>query len=157
MMLSLKPECKIISIDCDSIMFTLPEDLACPLQISDACGDFKNEIDGEVLNYFSLGPKNYIIIYKKNDSCFTIRKISGLALPQSSEINENLYESFLNDYIQNIFKSKTVRQTKRPLNLLNLTITSETSTFTLSNIVSARRVVNKSHQELITVPYGFKK
>ena len=156
LILALKSECKIISIDCDSIMFTLPAHLPCPLQISDACGDFKNEIDAEIVNYFSLGPKNYVMICKSNDSWFTVRKISGLALPHHCEINPQLYETFLDNYVKNIFNSKTVSQKKRSINLLNLTITSESSTFTLSNIVSVRRIVDKSHKELKTVPYGFK-
>ena len=156
LILALKSECKIISIDCDSIMFTLPAHLPCPLQISDACGDFKNEIDAEIVNYFSLGPKNYVMICKSNDSWFTVRKISGLALPHHCEINPQLYETFLDNYVKNIFNSKTVSQKKRSINLLNLTINSESSTFTLSNIVSVRRIVDKSHKELKTVPYGFK-
>ena len=150
------PNCKIISIDCDSIMFTLPSHVACPLPVSDACGDFKNEAEGEVFNYFSFGPKNYILVSQKNGATHSIRKISGLAQPASSEINPELYETFLDNYVKDIFCSKTIPQTKQSLNLLNLTITSEESKFTLSNIVSARRVVNKIHNELITFPYGYK-
>ena len=52
--------------------------------------------------------------------------------------------------------SKTIPQKKQSINLLNLTITSEESKFTLSNIVSARRFVDKEHNELITFPYGYK-
>lgn len=36
-----------------------------PIEISHAMGDFKHEIVGEILNYYSLGTKSYCITYKE--------------------------------------------------------------------------------------------
>lgn len=157
MLLARNPDCKLISVDCDSIMFTLPTQSTPNLRLSDAVGDFKNEINGDVLNYFSLGPKNYSLVYESNGTTQSIRKISGLSLSQETDINAEMYESFLDSYAQNIFKSKTVLTSRRKADFTNLSLTTEQSKYTLTNVVAARRHVDKSSPELITLPYGFKK
>jgi hypothetical protein len=156
MLLANNPNCKLVSVDCDSIMFTLPSESPSQLPLSDAAGDFKNEINGEVLNYFSLGPKNYSIVYEANGSTHSIRKISGLSLSQETEINAETYERFLDSYAQNIFKSKTVLQSKKKADFASFSLTCEKSKYTLTNVVSARRRVDKSSPELLTLPFGFK-
>ena len=70
----------IYQIDCDSIIFSLPKNTNIPLQISDAVGDFKFEIKGTILNYYSLGPKNYTLTFKNNDKVETISRVCGLSL-----------------------------------------------------------------------------
>jgi hypothetical protein len=157
MFLSENPDCKLISVDCDSIMFTMKLGSTCNLPLTHAVGDFKSEIEGEVLNYFSLGPKNYSLVYQnENGSMQSIRKISGLSLSQESEINAETYENFLDSYAKNVFKSKTVTQLKRKANFADFSLTSEESKYTLTYIVSARRIVDKQSAELMTFPYGFK-
>ena len=107
---------KLISVDCDSIMFALPNSIPCPLIISNAVGDFKNEINGNVLSFFSFGPKNYVLTYENNGNVNVIRKISGLSLAHCSDLNAELYELFLNNYAKNLFLLNLLLRKNQRLN-----------------------------------------
>ena len=150
------PESKIILVDCDSLMFTLPEVSPCPFVISDAVGDFKNEIDGNILSFFSLGPKNYLVTYEKDSVIQVTRKLSGLSLSHSANIDPELYENFLNDYAKNIFASKPLIQSKKKLDFAQMSVTINNCSYLLTNNVSKKRNVDKFSSELETYPYGFK-
>ena len=149
------PKSKIIAVDCDSIMFTLPNTMQCPLPISNAVGDFKNEICGNVLSFFSFGPKNYVITYQYDDIIHVIRKISGLCLAQTSDLNSELYERFLDDYARDVFSSKTFSQKKSKIDFSDLSVKVNNYSFSLTNNVSKKRIVDKASLELNTYPYGF--
>ena len=151
------PQSKIILVDCDSLMFTLPQLTLSPFIISDAVGDFKNETDGNILSFFSLGSKNYIVTYQnQNNEIQVTRKISGLCLSHPTDIEPELYENFLHDYAKNIFASKPLTQLKKKLDFAKMSVTIENCSYLVSNNVSKKRYVNKSSSELQTYPYGFK-
>ena len=149
------PNSKIIAVDCDSLMFTLPNTLQCPLPVSSAVGDFKNEISGDVLSFFSFGPKNYVLTYKCSEDVHVIRKISGLSLAQTSDLNSSLYEQFLDNYAKNLFCSKSFSQKKSKIDFSDLSIKVNNYSFSLTNNVSKKRIVDKESFELNTYPYGF--
>ena len=138
-------------------MFTLPQLTLSPFIISDAVGDFKNETDGNILSFFSLGPKNYIVTYEnQNNEIQVTRKISGLCLSHPTDIEPELYENFLHDYAKNIFASKSLTQLKKKLDFAKMSVTIQNCSYLVSNNVSKKRYVNKSSSELQTYPYGFK-
>ena len=150
------PQSKIILVDCDSLMFTLPETTVPPFMVSDAVGDFKNETDGKILSFFSLGPKNYLITSEKDNEIQVKRKLSGLCLSHAADIDAELYENFLNDYAKNIFASKRLTQAKKKLDFAQMSVTINNCSYLLTNNVSKKRNVNKFSPELLTYPYGFK-
>ena len=150
------PQSKIILVDCDSLMFTLPETTVPPFMVSDAVGDFKNETDGKILSFFSLGPKNYLITSEKDNEIQVKRKLSGLCLSHAADIDAELYENFLNDYAKNIFASKRLTQAKKKLDFAQRSVTINNCSYLLTNNVSKKRNVNKFSPELLTYPYGFK-
>ena len=149
------PNSKIIAVDCDSLMFTLPNSTQCPLTLSNAVGDFKNEINGNVLSFFSFGPKNYVLTYEINGKLNVIRKISGLSLAHCSDLNSKLYEEFLNNYSRNLFSSKSFNQKKTKIDFSQLSLQVNNYSFSLTNNVSKKRIVDKASFELKTYPYGF--
>ena len=150
------PESKIILVDCDSLMFTLPPTIGFPFMISDAVGDFKNETDGNILSFFSLGPKNYLVTYEKDNQIQVKRKLSGLCLSHGADIDADLYEKFLDDYAKNIFASKNLTQAKKKIDFAQMSVTIHNCSYLLTNNVSKKRHVNKFSPELSTYPYGFK-
>ena len=109
------PDCKIISVDCDSLMFVLPNNVPCPFQVTAAVGDFKHEVEGQILSFFSLGPKNYILTFEKDNQINVIRKISGLSLSHASDVDPQMYENFLDNYANDIFSVKNLTQKKKKL------------------------------------------
>ena len=138
-------------------MFTLPQLTLSPFIISDAVGDFKNETDGNILSFFSLGSKNYIVTYQnQNNEIQVTRQISGLCLSHPTDIEPELYENFLHDYAKNIFASKPLTQLKKKLDFAKMSVTIKNCSYLVSNNVSKKRYVNKSSSELQTYPYGFK-
>ena len=149
------PNSKIIAVDCDSLMFTLPISTECPLVISSAVGDFKNEINGNVLTFFSFGPKNYVITHESGEDVNVIRKISGLSLAQTSELSSDLYEQFLDNYAKSLFSSKCFTQRKSKIDFSQLSVKVDNYSFSLTNNVSKKRLVDKESFELNTYPHGF--
>ena len=148
---------KIFQVDCDSIIFSMPTNSDCPLPISHAVGDFKNEIDGTILNYFSLGPKNYIISYKTNENKIKfLNRISGLSL-SSSLICPELYETFLAKLRYDIDAVLIVPNRKRKFDLRNLDVCMVNQNYSLSNKIKLRRLLNKNSDNFSTSPYGFQK
>jgi hypothetical protein len=138
-------------VDCDSVIFSLPKSQKLPVVISDALGDFKNEIFGEILSFYSLGPKNYTIIYKaENETKKLLTKIKGLSLRNiafQNEINEDIYRSFVES---NKIESTSVLQIRKTKSR----IAPKFQNFTFSNHLTPKRLLlNK--QLYITYPYGF--
>ena len=125
-------------------MFTLPNSTQCPLTLSNAVGDFKNEINGNVLSFFSFGPKNYVLTYEINGKLNVIRKISGLSLAHCSDLNSKLYEEFLNNYSRNLFSSKSFNQKKTKIDFSQLSLQVNNYSFSLTNNVSKKRIVDKA-------------
>ena len=149
------PDCQIMAVDCDSLMFTLPNNIPCPFPVTAAIGDFKHEVEGQILNFFSLGPKNYMLTFEQDNVIHVVRKISGLSLSHPSDIEPQMYETFLDNYAKNIFSSKTLTQTKKKINFSDLSVSINNSSFMLSNNVSTKRIVMKNTAELQTLPYGY--
>ena len=149
------PDCKIISVDCDSLMFVLPNNVPCPFQVTAAVGDFKHEVEGQILSFFSLGPKNYILTFEKDNQINVIRKISGLSLSHASDVDPQMYENFLDNYANDIFSVKNLTQKKKKINFADLSVSINNYSFLLSNNVSTKRIVMKNMADLKTLPYGY--
>jgi hypothetical protein len=61
---------KIFQVECHSIIFSFPSTTCLPVNVSESLGDFKFEIEGEILCYYSFGPKNYAITFKDQHKKF---------------------------------------------------------------------------------------
>jgi len=159
MKLSLNDQIKIFQVDCDSLIFSCPNNEPFPLVISPALGDFKFEIPGKILNYFSLGAKNYTLTYLTKDNHLkTIHKISGLKL--SSEQNKELLNSdFYNNLLQNLqrnfYTHTSIENKKTKLDLKTLTFQDFTQSFTISNKIKLQRNLVFENDSFKTYPFGF--
>jgi hypothetical protein len=102
--------CNIFLTDTDSLLFSYPSNSPCPLKESHCIGEFKDEYKhSEITNFYSLGPKNYVLTIKCKNKIETITKIRGLCLTSftnKSLLNEDLFEFFIDEY-KNKFKYKT--------------------------------------------------
>lgn len=147
---------RLFQVDCDSLIFSVSKNVNVPLQLSHAIGDFKNEVDGEILDFYSLGNKNYIICFKNNTNgkIETINKVSGLSL-NSKELTPELYRTFLEKLQNDIFLALKVPNRKRKLNWNQLKSVKILQSFTLSNNLKLRRHLLKHSEHLQTVPFGY--
>lgn len=159
MILSKIANLTILKVDCDSLIFACESSLQIPLQISACIGDFKHEINGEIVSYYALGPKQYCITFKVGNKVYSMSKISGVCL--TSEINsdcfnEKTFEHFLNQYLNDSFISKKAKQKKHLLKCNDLSIITRKNYFTLTNMLSNRRIIDTTSECLLTTPYGFR-
>lgn len=145
----------IYQVECDSIIFSLPNNVQMPIPISNCLGEFKQEIEGEILSYHSFGPKNYSITYKEqNNAIKTITKISGLSLKNAlfkNELSENLFIEFLNNF--ETLQNKCLSQVRTKRKKFEITSTLEQCTY--SNNLTKKRYVKKTDNHLIMYPFGY--
>jgi hypothetical protein len=149
----------LYQVECDSIIFSLPLNVQIPINISDALGHFKHVLDGEILSFYSFGPKNYSITYQKpfaNPESYT--RISGISL-NNVMFNNELNDKLFNEYLTNLsFLQKTsIAQVRTKLKKKTNEIVTLLEKTTYSNQLTNRRILKrkKLNPELIMYPYGF--
>jgi hypothetical protein len=148
----------LYQVECDSIIFSLPVDTEIPVKISPSLGCFKHEINGEILSFYSFGPKNYSLTYRNHADAQikTLTRISGLSLKNSlfqNELSEKLFDDFLKN--SDVVQKKTLTQLRTKKKKMK--IETVLDQFTYSNNLTKRRYLDKDLQELVLFPYGFKK
>jgi hypothetical protein len=155
----LKIGATLYQTDTDSICFTLPNDQSIPLLISHSLGHFKKEVDGNIVSFYSLGSKNYVIVYEKDNVYKSITKSKGFSLVSDlnqTKLNENLYLHYIDQFSKHISEKKEVNQLRykrRKLDHFQIEPNLEPLTFT--NDVSKRRFVCTNTKHFVTLPYGF--
>ncbi len=127
-----------------------------PVDISESLGDFKFEVEGEILSYYSFGPKNYAISYKDySNKIKTITKISGLSLKNAAFENEiplKLFDEFLKNF--ETLQTKCIPQL-RTKKKKKFEINSVIEQCTYSNKLTKKRFLKKEGDNLILYPFGF--
>ncbi len=136
----------------------MPEALQIPLMTSEAVGHFKLEIEGDIESFYSLGPKNYSLTFKKNNHFETISKVCGLSINNSLQkdlLNDKLFDFYLSQFLNDKQEKIFVTQQRTKGNFKKLKISSQIENIIFSNNLSCRRFVSKT-LNYATYPYGFK-
>ena len=133
----------------------------CPLELGETFGKFKNELgDVNILNFFSLGPKNYSISFEKDGKIETISKVRGLSLSSVTNqtlLNEKLFQSFIDQYFKGKKINCKVPQYRLKGDFQNIKVLSNIKLMRFTNDISSRRVLKKnSDNPYLTYPYGYK-
>ena len=154
------PDSTIYQVECDSLYFSLPSEVICPVPLSHAVGDFKIEHSNNILSFYSFGPKHYNICYiNSKNEIENICKFSGLSL--KNNVNQNLltektFEMFLDAFVSETEKSFVLYQAVNSANIKHLTVTEKQQKFTVRNKISKRRIVHLNNiSRLITFPHGY--
>jgi hypothetical protein len=126
-----------------------------PSKYSPCLGDFKFEIDGEILSYYSFGPKNYAITFKdQQNQIKTLTKISGLSLKNVAFENElpvSLFEEFLQNF--ETLQTKCIPQLRTKKKKFEINSIIEQCTY--SNKITQKRFLRKEENNLVLYPFGF--
>jgi len=153
------PKCKIYQIECDSLFFSLPADVECPLRVSPILGDFKHVYDSEIISFYSIGQKQYCLnLYKEDSKVESVFKVSGLSLGNQYNqalLSEDTFEEFLDKYCTGENISKQFRNKKFKSDFYNLKVISFQQKYTLTNRLSHSRFVNSFDERFSTYPFGF--
>ena len=94
----------------------------------------------------------------ESDVIQNVCKFSGLSLKNELNqtiINQNTFENFLNDFIQQKHQRQELHQNIIKANFKTLTVSSQSQKFTAQNKVSKRRFVKCDDPNLTTFPFGF--
>ena len=149
---------KLFHVNCDSLMFSMPVSHTIPFEISHAVGDFKFEIEDEILSYYSLGNKCYSINTKGPFQIKTISKICGISVNgQSNEtlINNEIFNLYIERFLYQETKSIKIPQKRFKRNFEKKNISQKLANITLSNQISVRRFVNVDDPHYKTFPFGY--
>jgi hypothetical protein len=159
----------ILAIDTDSLLFALPKQESLEslnFEITDSFGHFKHVLGekSEITDFFSLGPRNYSVVYNQTNTDGTIEtkhvvKVKGLSLSSAncnSFVNPQTYVNMLshafNDEIVNIYipQMRTkIAPTKDCVEIL--------TEFNFTNELHVKRYIHTqfSLEHYVTFPYGY--
>lgn len=152
---------QLMYTDTDCLIFSLKKWLKNPLPISNCFGDFKFEIEEkfEIQSYYSLGPKNFSILYKDNkDNLHTLVKLRGITLSNainSDTINAYVYDNFLESILRNKKIKISIPQVRKKRSKRSRINNFKFTKAFFSNSISAKRVINKNCPNFSSYPYGF--
>ena len=153
--------CHIYYTDTDSYLMSMKKCQSLPLSIGYAYGEFKYEIDDEIVTFYSLGPKNYCIVTRdKNGHIQQTVKARGFYLKNawsSHEVNDQTFKDHLKKYLLDETSSKVIvpqfhirceKKTKK--------IFSELSMKVFANDTYNKRVSFKgARANSFTLPFGY--
>jgi hypothetical protein len=149
---------EIYQIDCDSIIFTLPKSSAVLLPISDCVGHFKNEIQGRIVSYYSLGPKNYSISFCNQQNQYeTLSKVRGLSLNNSLSkdiLNDETFKYYVDQFVKGKKENIKIKQQRNRGNFKKMKINSTIENVTFRNDLFDRRILKTNTLNYATYPYG---
>jgi len=156
------PGVTIYSTDTDSIFYSIPRHVPDPLIYSDAIGDFKSLVPkhSEVIAYYSLGCRNYSILYQDESGILkSTIKCKGLSL-NSTHLTDSLsvetYDEFLKANFNQEMKSLTLAQIRQKTKKPSFIPETNLQTFEFRNDLFIKRYVKKESGSYQTFPYGYK-
>jgi hypothetical protein len=157
----------ILSIDTDAILYALPTTQQNHFLFDETFGSFKHVLGetSEITNFYSLGPRNYSIVYKEcqpNGSVETkhIVKVKGLSLKSkncanflSPDIYCSMIDKRMNQEVQNIY----IPQMRKKITASSKDCVEILTEFNFTNELHVKRYVNENFvsQNYLTFPYGF--
>lgn len=158
MTLSQIPGCTIFHVNCDSLYFSLPLTSKCPFVVNHSVGNFKHIYKGEILSYFSFGPRQYCVAHKDLKGLVIDTHISGLSLKNSilSSSFDAVFANFLQKYEKKITETLIFYPNKKKVNLGSFQVKTYSQKFTLKNNLSKRRYVLLETYNLQTHPFGLR-
>jgi len=153
------PNCTIYHVNCDSVFFSLPSRLKHPFDLNHVVGNYKNVVDGTILSYLTLGPRQYNVTYINSDEVKSITHISGLSL-ENSFINvkpnfQQLFSKFLEKHDQQILDQFIMPQFRKKVNIKQFKVETFSQKYTLRNNVTNRRRIEYKTDRLFTLPLGY--
>lgn len=146
---------KVLYCDTDGIIFKCPRGQN-PIKVGNLFGDFRNVHEGkEIQCFYSLGPKNFALVFKQDDRTSDLVKVSGLSLAKE-KVDLQVYKEMVKNSMNEILNEVKLTQTKKMKK--NYAVKEIDSFFTLRNSIEKRRVhfINdKSEHD--SLPFGYVK
>lgn len=157
--------CIPLYCDTDGLIFASPKNFTeFPFEIGPAFGQFKPVLENACLKkYFSLGPRNYALVYEQDGELKYLTKIKGICITSEnlqSVITPSVYEDFIDAHFKNEVKSMYIPQMKKRVPKELNSFQYQLMTHKFSNEIHIKRFVLKSQTQgpspsHVTYSYGF--
>lgn len=113
--------CEPLYCDTDSILYSSPLNYVPPFNVGPCLGQWKPVLgeEAEIKRFYSLGPRNYCLVYESNGTMHYMTKIKGLSVTSinmQSVISPETYETFLRAHFKNEVASQYIPQMRQSVN-----------------------------------------
>lgn len=155
-----KENCSVIYVDTDSLLFTGPADYKLPFDTTSAFGDFKPVLGSTAVikKFYSLGCKNYCILYNDMGKLSYVTKIKGLSVNShnlTDKISPETYENFIKAHFEDKVMNEYVPQSRCKLEKQTRTFKQIMLTQKFSNELHLKRFILKKTRSFVTYPFGY--
>jgi hypothetical protein len=152
----------VLSMDTDSILFAFPKSQPLPFFFNDSFGSFKHVLgaDSEITDFYSLGPRNYSVVYKQAGVVKHVIKAKGLSLNAvncQQFLNPSKYCDFIDSNFNDEVKYIYIPQMRKKIDKQSRTSKDTLTEFNFSNELHVKRFVLKQFENHLyrTFPYGY--
>lgn len=157
-----KQNCITIYVDTDCLLYAAPKDYAVPFDIGPALGQFKPVLgeSAKIKNFYSLGPRNYTILYEKDGSLNYLTKIKGLNVGCENLqkfITPETYKNFLASHFKNEIIQTYIPQQRQRVEPQTKSFKHVLLSQKFDNQLHLKRFIVKNDKEnlYMTYPYGY--
>lgn len=153
-------KCQPIYCDTDSLLFAAPKNYKCCFEIGPAFGQFKPVLgeSAKIKKFYSLGPKNYTLLYEKDGVESYVTKIKGLSIGcdnLQNVITPTTYEQFLASYFEDEVMKTYIPQQRQAVNPATKSFKYLMLSQKFENELHLKRFILKKHKSHVTYPYGY--
>jgi len=155
-----KDMCSVMYVDTDSLLFSGPPGYKPPFDITPAFGDFKPVLGATAVikKFYSLGCKNYCILYSDKGKLSYITKIKGLSVYShnlTNKISPETYEKFLKAHFEDQVINEYIPQSRCKIEKQTRTFKQIMLTQKFTNELHLKSFILKKTHSYKTFPYGY--
>lgn len=155
-----KDKCEPLYCDTDSILFVSPKDYNFPFEVGPCFGQFKSVLGeaSKIKKFFSLGPRNYCLIYELDGKLHYVTKIKGLSVGSAnlnSFVSPAVFENYISDYFKGQVTQTYIPQMRQSINPQTKSFKYVMLSQKFDNELHLKRFILKSEQTHKTYSFGF--
>lgn len=152
--------CEALYCDTDSILFAAPKNFSLPFEIGPCLGQWKPVLGeaAQIKKFYSLGPRNYCLVYECDGKLDYVTKIKGLSVSSAnlqSVISPELYETYLKSHFENEVLSTYIPQMRQSVNPQTKSFKHIMMSQRFDNELHLKRFILKKDSSHKTFPYGY--
>ena len=155
-----RDNCDILYVDTDALIFTSKPNYALPVRISPALGEFKHVLGphAAIKKFYSLGPRNYCLLFEENNQLKYVTKIKGLNISShnlTDTIRPETYEKFIASHFENKVIHEYIPQSRARVDVQTKTFRQIMLAQKFTNELHLKRFILKNEKSHVTYPYGY--
>ena len=154
-------KCEAIYVDTDGIFFASPKGFKdFPFEVGIAFGQFKPVFpDSAVIKkFYSLGPRNYCVLYEDKGSLQYVTKIKGISATcdnLQNYISPSTYQIFIDQHFKSQVEAVYLPQMRTKIDPVTKTFEHVMISQQFSNELHIKRFILKGQKKHVTYSYGY--